>query len=64
MGGNFNMDLKQMGWEGMAGIGLAEVRNKWRAAVNTEWGFGFYRMQGIWQAEELWFFERDSAACS
>jgi hypothetical protein len=36
MGGNFNMDLKQMGWEGMAGIGLAEVRNKWRAAVNTE----------------------------
>jgi len=35
MEGDINMDLKQMGWEGMGWIDLAEVRDKWCAVVLT-----------------------------
>lgn len=35
MGGNINMDLKQIGWEGMGWIDLAELRDKWGAVVHT-----------------------------
>jgi hypothetical protein len=32
---NIRMDLKEIGWGGMDWIYLAEVRDQWRAIVNT-----------------------------
>jgi hypothetical protein len=29
------MDLREIGWDGMVWIELAQDRNKWRALVNT-----------------------------
>jgi hypothetical protein len=31
---NIKMDLKEMGWEGMDWIYMAQDRNKWQAVVN------------------------------
>jgi hypothetical protein len=33
---NIKMDLRQIGWDGMDWIDLAQDRNQWRALVNTE----------------------------
>jgi hypothetical protein len=30
-----NMDLREIGWDGMDWIGLAQDRDQWRALVNT-----------------------------
>jgi hypothetical protein len=32
---NINIDLRQIGWDGMDWIDLAQNRNRWRAHVNT-----------------------------
>jgi hypothetical protein len=32
---NIKMDLREIGWDGMDGIELAQDRNQWRALVNT-----------------------------
>jgi hypothetical protein len=32
---NIKMDLRQIGWDGMDWIELAQDRDKWRALVNT-----------------------------
>jgi hypothetical protein len=32
---NIKMDLREIGWDGMDWIDLAEVREDWRALVNT-----------------------------
>jgi hypothetical protein len=32
---NIKMDLREIGWDGMDWIGLAEDRDQWRALVNT-----------------------------
>jgi hypothetical protein len=32
---NIKMDLKEMGWDGMDWIDLAQDREEWRALVNT-----------------------------
>jgi hypothetical protein len=32
---NIKMDLRQIGWDGMDWIDLAQDRNQWRALVNT-----------------------------
>jgi hypothetical protein len=32
---NIKMDLKEIGWDGMDWIDLAQDRNQWRALVNT-----------------------------
>jgi hypothetical protein len=32
---NINMDLLEIGWGGVDQIGLAQVRDKWRALVNA-----------------------------
>jgi len=32
---NIKTDLKEMGWEGMDGIDLAQDRGRWRALVNA-----------------------------
>jgi hypothetical protein len=32
---NIKMDLKEIGWDGMNWIELAQDRDKWRALVNT-----------------------------
>jgi hypothetical protein len=32
---NIKMDLREIGWDGMDWINLAEDRDKWKALVNT-----------------------------
>jgi hypothetical protein len=32
---NINMDLREIGWDGMDWIDLAQNRDKWSALVNT-----------------------------
>jgi hypothetical protein len=32
---NIKMDLREIGWDGMSGIDLAQDRDQWRALVNT-----------------------------
>jgi hypothetical protein len=32
---NIKMDLREVGWDGMGWIDLAEDRDHWRAVVNT-----------------------------
>jgi hypothetical protein len=32
---NIKMDLREIGWDGMDWIDLAQNRNQWRALVNT-----------------------------
>jgi hypothetical protein len=32
---NIKMVLRQVGWDGMDGINLAQDRDQWRALVNT-----------------------------
>jgi hypothetical protein len=32
---NIKMDLREIEWEGMDGIDLAQDRDQWRALVNT-----------------------------
>jgi hypothetical protein len=34
-GNNIKTDLKEIGWESVEWINLADVRDKWRAVVNT-----------------------------
>jgi hypothetical protein len=41
------MDLREIGWDGMDGIDLAQDRDQWRALVNTVINFGFCKMLGI-----------------
>jgi hypothetical protein len=33
--GNIKMDLREIGWDGMYWIELAQERGQWRALVNT-----------------------------
>jgi hypothetical protein len=35
MGNNIKMDLREIGWNGMHWIDLAQYRGQWRALVNT-----------------------------
>jgi hypothetical protein len=35
MEGNIKMNLREMGWEGMEWVHLAQDRNRWRAFVNA-----------------------------
>jgi hypothetical protein len=43
---NVEMGTKEMGWEGVDWIHLAEVKNKRRALLNTLMKFGFHKMRG------------------
>jgi hypothetical protein len=36
---NIKMDLREIGWNGMEWIDLAQDRNQWRALVNTVMNF-------------------------
>jgi hypothetical protein len=40
------MDLREIGWDGMGWINLAEDRDKWRALVTMIMNFGFHKMLG------------------
>jgi hypothetical protein len=33
---NFKLDLREIGWDGMDWIDLAQDRDQWKALVNTE----------------------------
>jgi len=39
--------IKEIGWEGMEWIDLAQDTGKWRAVVNTVMNFGLYKFRGI-----------------
>jgi hypothetical protein len=48
MDGNNKIDLKEIGWEGVNLIRLAQDRDKWRAVVNTAMNvFKFRKMWGF-----------------
>jgi hypothetical protein len=32
---NIKMDLREIGWDGVDGVDMAQVRDQWRALVNT-----------------------------
>jgi hypothetical protein len=36
---NIKIDLREIGWDGMDWIDVAEDRDDWKALVNTIWGF-------------------------
>jgi hypothetical protein len=38
---NIKMDLREIGWDGMDWIDLAQDREQWRALVNTVMNFRF-----------------------
>jgi hypothetical protein len=40
---NIKMDLREIGWDGVDWIELAQDRDQWRALVNT---FGFLKISG------------------
>jgi hypothetical protein len=40
---NIKMDLREIEWDGMNWVDLAQYRNQWRALVNT---FGFQKIAG------------------
>jgi hypothetical protein len=43
---NVKMDLREIGWDGVDWIGLAQDRDQWRALVNTVMNLGFHKMLG------------------
>jgi hypothetical protein len=44
---NIKMDLREIGWDGMDRIDLAQNREQWRALVITLIIFGFHKMLGL-----------------
>jgi hypothetical protein len=43
---NIKMDLREIGWVGMDWVDLAQVRDLWRALVNTIMNLRFHKMLG------------------
>jgi hypothetical protein len=44
--GSIKLDLKEIGWNGMDWIDMAQDRDQWRALVNTVMNFGFLKIAG------------------
>jgi hypothetical protein len=44
---NIKIDLREMGWDGMDWIELAQDMDQWRALVNTVMNLRFPNMLGI-----------------
>jgi hypothetical protein len=44
---NIKVDLREIGWDGMNWIDLAQDRDRWRAFVNTVMNLGFHKNAGI-----------------
>jgi hypothetical protein len=43
---NIKIDLREIAWDGMDWIDLAQDKDQWRALVNTVMTFGFLKMLG------------------
>jgi predicted nucleotidyltransferase len=43
---NIKMDVREIEWDAMDWIYLAQDRDQWRAVVNTVMNFGFHKMLG------------------
>jgi hypothetical protein len=41
------MDIREVGWEDMNWIELAQDRDRWRALVNEVMNLRFHKMRGI-----------------
>jgi hypothetical protein len=46
----YKMDLREISWDGMDWIDLAQNREQWRALVNTVMTLGFQKMLGSYSA--------------
>jgi hypothetical protein len=44
---NIKMDLREIGWDGVEWIDLAQDRDQWRALVNTGMNLRFHKMLRI-----------------
>jgi hypothetical protein len=47
MGRTIVMDLKDIFWEGVDWIDLAEGWGKWRAVLKRQWTYAFHKMQEV-----------------
>jgi hypothetical protein len=43
---NIKMDLREIGWDGVHWVDLAQDRDHWRALVNTVMNLRFHKMLG------------------
>jgi hypothetical protein len=43
---NIKIDLREIGWDSMDWIELAQDKDQWRALVNTVLNFGFLKIAG------------------
>jgi hypothetical protein len=43
---NIKTDLREIGWDGMDWIDLAQDRDRWRALLNTVMNLGFHKILG------------------
>jgi hypothetical protein len=43
---NIKIDLREIGWDGMDWIDLAQDRDRWRPLVNTVMNLRFHKMLG------------------
>jgi hypothetical protein len=43
---NVEIDLVEIGWDGVDWIDMAQDRDQWRALVNTVLNFGFHKILG------------------
>jgi hypothetical protein len=44
---NIRMNLREVGWEGVDWMHLAQDRDQWRVLVNTVMNYRLYNMRGI-----------------
>jgi hypothetical protein len=43
---NIKMELREIGWDGVDWIHMAQDRDQWRALVKTAMNFGFHKILG------------------
>jgi hypothetical protein len=62
---NIKIGLREVRWDGMDWIDLAQDRDQWRALVNTVMNFGFRKMSGCsWVAAQLAASQEDLSSVS
>jgi hypothetical protein len=57
------MDIKEIEWEGVDWIGLAQDKDKWWAVTTQQLTFAFHKMQGISRLPEGLFASQEGLCC-